>query len=155
MDAIQFLGQEHRKARTELEKVLQAAPAKRGGLWDELSPELEVHEKIENACLYGPLAHDANGKDPALARWQERHGSEVEKVAELMAEIEELDGKDERWLAKVKEVHSSLESHIEQEEGDIFPRIGKVWDRTRLERAGSELERMKAREVGTAPSRRR
>ena len=50
MDAIQFLKQEHQTAKAEFERVLQASPKARGGLWQKLSPELEAHEQIEDAC---------------------------------------------------------------------------------------------------------
>ena len=46
MNAIQFLKQEHRTAKAAFEKVLQASPAKRGDLWEALTPELEAHEEI-------------------------------------------------------------------------------------------------------------
>jgi hypothetical protein len=63
MDAIQFLKQEHKKAKATLKKVLKASPESRGALWTELEPELKAHEQIEDACLYGPLAREAGRTD--------------------------------------------------------------------------------------------
>src|SRR5436189_188405 len=88
MDAIQFLKQEHQTAKAEFEKVLQASPKARGGLWQKLSPELEAHEQIEDACLYEPLSREAGGKDPKLAGWRQRHQDEVDEVEDLISEIE-------------------------------------------------------------------
>ena len=48
MDAIQFLKQEHEKAKAAFAKVLKAAPKTRGQLWTKLQPELEAHEQIES-----------------------------------------------------------------------------------------------------------
>jgi iron-sulfur cluster repair protein YtfE (RIC family) len=144
MDAIQFLKQEHETAKAAFRKI-QAAPGReRGQLWNELKPELEVHEQIEEACLYGPLAKDATGKDSVLATWEGRHAEEVRKVKGIIKEIDALTSQDERWLALVKDVQASLEAHIREEEGTIFPRISQVWDRRRLDRAGAELEQKKA-----------
>src|SRR5215467_11170412 len=56
MDAIQFLKQEHRKAKGAFAGLLEADPDKREELWEELQPELKAHEEIEEACLYGPLS---------------------------------------------------------------------------------------------------
>src|SRR4029077_3726309 len=50
MDAIQFLKQEHKKAKAGIKKVLKASPEDRGDLWTDLEPELEAHEQIEDAC---------------------------------------------------------------------------------------------------------
>jgi hypothetical protein len=60
MDAIQFLKQEHQKAKAAFENVLKAGPASRGQLWTKLQPELETHEQIEDACLYAPLSREGS-----------------------------------------------------------------------------------------------
>jgi hemerythrin-like domain-containing protein len=144
MNAIQFLKQEHRKAKEAFETLLQAPPDERGRLWDALKPELESHEKIEDRCLYEPLSRDAGAKDETLAGWRAQHQAEVEKVEGLIKGIEGLAPGDTRWMSKVREVYASLERHIREEEGKIFPSIGKVWDEDRLRRAGTEMEDMTA-----------
>lgn len=70
MDAIQFLKQEHEKATAAFGKILQAPPDKRAALWAELKPELEAHEELEEACLYGPLSQDVGPKDSKSAAWR-------------------------------------------------------------------------------------
>jgi len=150
MNAIQFLKQEHQTAKAAFEKVLQASAAKRGGLWEELTPELEAHEEIEDACLYEPLARDAGGKDAKLTEWRRKHQSEVDEVEDLLGEIDELDPEDDKWLAKVKKVHESLQHHIQEEEGEIFPRISKVWDEARLTQAGKKMKELKAEKADAA-----
>jgi len=148
MDAIQFLKQEHQKAKSAFEKLLAAAPEDRGARWDELKPELKAHEKIEEQCLYGPIARDG-ASDPALSEWvSDRHQDEVHEVEGLIKETQGLDPEDRRWLATVQQIRSALENHIRQEEQDIFPRIARVWDRTRLEEAGRELQQSKAEKAG-------
>jgi len=85
-----------------------------------------------------------------LAGWRQKHQAEVEKVEGLMKEIERHRPEDQEWLTKVKEVHSSLETHIREEEGEIFPRIGQVWDAARLMRSGQEMSEMKAKKMRAA-----
>ena len=150
MDAIQFLKKEHATAKAAFEGVLHASPAKRGELWEKLSPELEAHEQIEDACLYTPLSRDAAGKDSKLAGLREKHQAEVEKVKGLIEEVDDLDPQDAEWLSTVKEIHTSLETHIKEEEGDIFPRISKVWDEARLKDAGEKMEQMKGKKAAAA-----
>jgi iron-sulfur cluster repair protein YtfE (RIC family) len=153
MNAVQFLLKEHQKAKAEFAKVLKAPADERGDLWEALEPELKLHEQIENACVYEPLSRDAQGSDATLAGWHQEHQHEVEEVEDLLSEIEDLDAEDDEWLDRVKEVHSSLEAHIQEEEGTIFPRMSRVWDEARLERAGQELEEMKSRKAGAAAHR--
>lgn len=148
MNAIEFLQQEHQKAKRAFEKLLAAAPAQRGALWRELKPELKAHEKIEEQCLYGPIARDG-ASDPALSEWvSDRHQDEVYEVEGLIKETEGLDPEGGRWLATVRQIKAALENHIRQEEQDIFPRIGQVWDRTRREEAGREMSQSKAEKAG-------
>jgi Hemerythrin HHE cation binding domain len=144
MDAIQFLKQEHQQAKGAFEKVLEAAPEERGALWRALELELKAHETIEEQCVYGPIARDG-ASDPALSEWvSDRHQDEVYEVEGLIKETEGLDPEDGRWLATVRQIKSALENHIREEEQNIFPRIGRIWDRTRLEEAGREMSASKA-----------
>lgn len=147
MDAIHFLKQEHQKAKTAFKKVLKAAPETRGQQWTALQPELEAHEQIEDACLYEPLARDAGKADPKLAAWRKKHQKEVDKVEGLIEKMAKLDPEDASWLTKLKAVHASLEDHIREEEQDIFPRIGKVWDDKKLKQAGTDMKEMKAEKL--------
>jgi hemerythrin-like domain-containing protein len=148
MDAIQFLKQEHQKAKAAFGKLLEASPAQRGPLWKELQPELKAHEAIEEACLYGPIEEDGPS-DPRLSAWvSERHEEEIGEVEGLIKKTERLDPKDDAWLETIRAIHSALENHIEQEEGEIFPRIGQVWDAKRLARAGEEMSEMKTEKAG-------
>ena len=64
-----------------------------------------------------------------------------------MEDMAALAPEDAPWLAKLKTVHASLAKHIREEEQDIFPRINKAWDETKLEHAGTEMQEMKAKKV--------
>jgi hemerythrin superfamily protein len=150
MNAIRFLKQEHQTAKAAFEKVLRASPEERGDLWDELAPELKAHEQMEDACLYKPLSQDAKGQDQVLTGWRQEHQGEVKKVEALVREIEDLASEDAKWLERVTKVHTSLATHIEEEEAKIFPRIGKVWDEAKLEQAGADMERMKSGKASAA-----
>jgi hemerythrin-like domain-containing protein len=148
MDAIQFLKQEHQKAKAAFGKLLEVPPTQRGALWKELQPELKTHEAIEEACLYGPLADDGPS-DPKLSEWvSDRHEEEVAEVEALIKKTEQLDPTTDAWLGTVRQIHSALENHIKQEEGEIFPRIGQVWDAQRRDRAGEEMKEMHSEKVG-------
>ena len=144
MNAIQFLEREHEKAKAAFGKLMAATPADRGRLWKELQPELKAHEEIEEACLYGPLEQD--GVDDAkLSGWvSDQHEEQVQEVEGLIEQTERLDPKEPSWLATVRKIHDALARHIQQEEGEIFPRIARAWSRDRLEQAGTEMSDMQA-----------
>jgi len=143
MDAIRFVKREHETAREEFTRLEHAARQERAALWRKLKPALEVHEQIEDAALYEPLARDARDRDVQLAEWKDQHARQVKDPERLMHSIDSIDPEDEQWLERVKELRTALEHHIHQEEHEIFPRIALVWNRDRLDRAGADLERMK------------
>jgi iron-sulfur cluster repair protein YtfE (RIC family) len=147
-DAIQFLKQEHQKAKAAFGKLLAAPPARRGELWEEIQPELKAHEEMEDACLYGPLAEE-RPSDAKLSEWvSDRHEEEVAEVESLIEKTKRLDPRDDRWFATIQQIHTALESHIRREEGDIFPRISKAWDHARLAKVAEEMSGMKGDKAG-------
>ena len=150
MQAIQFLKTEHQKAKAGFSKVLQAAPGERRALWEELKPELKTHEQMEDECVYGPVSQDAGRTNATLANWKQRHDTDVKKVESLIGQTEQLDPQDPQWLSTIQQIQSSLEAHIREEENEIFPAIGQVWDSARLERAGQKMSEMKQQKTGRA-----
>jgi len=143
MDAIQFLKQEHRKAKGAFAGLLEADPDKREELWEELQPELKAHEEIEEACLYGPLSEERLS-DSSLSEWvTDEHQEEVDEVENLIEKTLHLDPKDDGWMKIVRQIHTALEAHIRREEDDIFPRISKAWEPEKLEKVGEEMSAMK------------
>jgi iron-sulfur cluster repair protein YtfE (RIC family) len=143
MNAIDFLKAEHRNAKAAFGKLLRAPAQDRDELWEALKPELELHEQIEESCLYIPLAQDAGSKNSELATWVERHREEVDEAEAVIQETDELNPEEPRWMSRIKKIHSSLENHIREEEEEIFPRISGVWDDRRLAQAGREMSEMK------------
>lgn len=145
MNAIQFLEREHEKAKAAFGKLIAAAPADRGRLWKALQPELKAHEEIEEACLYGPIEGEGVD-DEKLTEWvSDLHEEQVSEVEELIEQTEQLDATEPSWLATVRKIHDALAAHIRQEEGEIFPRIGKVWGADRLEKVGVQMSEMQGK----------
>jgi iron-sulfur cluster repair protein YtfE (RIC family) len=145
MDAIQFLKQEHDKAKHMFGQILEAGGEQRGQLWKKLQPELKVHEQMEETALYGPVARDARSDDQELKEWETHHREEVGELESLIQEIDDLDPAEEAWAEKLEEVRETLEHHIEEEEEDIWPKIQQVWDRSKLDEAGKKMEMLKKR----------
>lgn len=143
MDAISFLEQEHRKAKDMFRQIEQARDQQRGSLWSSLKPELKLHEQMEEAHLYGPVAQDSRIQDSSLRDWNRRHQQEVSELESLIQEVSGLDAATAQWLDRIKTVKSTLESHIEEEEQQIWPKIRQSWDQTRLDEAGRKMEAMK------------
>lgn len=140
MDVIQMLKQQHEEAKSAFSKLEQAPAAERGGLWTKLQPELKAHEQYEEQFVYEPIVTDAQGRDATLVSWHEHHQTEVREADGLIAEVGRHDSASETWLAAVRTLKSALERHIQEEEGDIWPRIQQVWPSQKREEVGRQVE---------------
>jgi hemerythrin-like domain-containing protein len=150
MNAIQLLKSEHEKAKQAFEQIQAASANQRAPLWAKLEPELKVHEEMEEVALYGPVAQELGSTDETLKEWHEHHQEEVTEAEALMQEIDGLDSTSDDWVEKVEELQEALEHHIEEEEGDIWPRIQQAWDQSKLESAGQRMEILKRQKTSRA-----
>jgi hemerythrin-like domain-containing protein len=146
MQAIQFLKQEHGKAKAAFQEIEGAPAGQRRGLWMKLHPELALHEKMEEQHLYGPAAREVQ-VDASLAEYETAHHREVQEAEGLIKEINRLDPSGDAWLATVKKLRGALEQHIRQEEQEIWPKIERAWGAARLEEAGRQMAAMKREEA--------
>jgi hemerythrin-like domain-containing protein len=150
MNAIDLLKTEHEKAKQAFEEIQAAGANQRAPLWAKLEPELKVHEEMEEVALYGPVAQALGSTDQTLKQWQEHHRDEVSEAEALIQEIDGLDSTTDDWVEKVEELQDALEHHIEEEEGDIWPRIQQAWDQSKLEDAGQQMEILKRQRTSRA-----
>ena len=150
MNAIHLLKNEHETAKRTVEQILAARADQRAERWAKLQPQLEVHEQIEEAALYGPVAQEVGSRDQSLQDWQEHHHEEVTELEALIQEISGLDPTGDQWMAKIEELQETLEDHVQEEEGDIWPRIQQAWDQSKLERAGEQMETLKRQKMPRA-----
>ena len=149
MQATKFLKEEHGKAKAAFQRLEAAQVSERRALWAKLRPELELHEQMEEAHLYGPVAREVQ-VDRTFADWESVHHHEVQEAEGLIREIGGLDATDPKWLATVKKLRAALEQHIRKEEQEIWPKIEQVWDAGRLEEAGRQMAAMKHEETAAA-----
>ena len=150
MNAIQLLKNEHEKAKQAFEEIQAASASQRAELWAKLEPELKVHEEMEETALYGPVAQEVGSEDETLKEWQGHHQEEVAEAEALIQEIGELDPTADEWMETVEELQQALEHHIQEEEEDIWPRIHQVWDDSKLEKAGEQMETLKRQKMPRA-----
>jgi iron-sulfur cluster repair protein YtfE (RIC family) len=150
MNALELLKNQHETAKRGFGDIEAASPDQRAQLWARLAPELKVHEEMEETALYGPVAQEAGPRDPTLKEWQEHHHEEVTEATALIEEITGVDPTTEEWMELINELKETLEHHIQEEEGNIWPRVEQAWDRSKLEHAGQQMETLKRQKMSRA-----
>ena len=139
MNALEVLKQDHQKVKG-LFKEATGSPDqnKRKELFDKIDTELEIHAHIEETVFYPALETHEELKD-LVAEALEEH----QEVKILLEELEELGSESHDFGSKLQELIESVEHHVEEEEGEMFPKVREVFDESQLEQLGQELESAK------------
>jgi hemerythrin superfamily protein len=145
MDALTLLEQDHQKVKKlmgEIEKTTERGVKTREELFTKLVQELTVHEKIEEQIFY-PAVKDA-AKTKKLEEIVAESFEEHHFVNMVIAEIKETPFEAEEWGAKFSVMMENIEHHaFEEEEGEMFPKVRKLFSKAELEELGSQMEELK------------
>jgi hemerythrin superfamily protein len=140
MDVLTFLKDEHDRAKAIFKKLEDAEGASASRLWGQLSSMLQLHEEMEETLFYPQLKQEEAAKDLILEAYQEHHVLDL-----LMDEINKLKPSAEAWQPKIKVLQENTEHHIEEEEGELFAKVRKIWDADQRAKVGRQMEDMKAK----------
>lgn len=150
MDAITSLREDHRRVEKlfkQFEKLQKddAPAARKRELVGEMIRELSEHAAIEEQVFYPAVRREVeDAVDVVLEGLEEHH-----IVKWTLNELEGMAGDEERFDAKVTVLMESVRHHVEEEEGEMFPKVREVIKRKALQEMGEALEAARA----TAPTR--
>jgi hemerythrin superfamily protein len=135
-DAVSLLIDDHKKVKKlfkEYEKLAKQEDTEgKVEVAMQICEELTVHAQIEEEIFY-PAARDAIGDDDMLNEAEVEHAT----AKDLIAQIQEMSGDDEMYDAKVKVLSEYINHHVEEEEGEMFPKAKKA--KMDLEALGVQL----------------
>jgi hemerythrin-like domain-containing protein len=144
MNAFTLLKEDHDKVAGILEKL--DATTERGiktreELFTQLKTELDIHAEIEEMIFYPELEKHDETRDITLEGIEEHR-----IVKELLAELDALAKDDEVWTAKMTVLKENVEHHVEEEEGEMFPKARKALTEEEIESLGTRLEAAKKKQ---------
>jgi hemerythrin-like domain-containing protein len=138
MDVLKLLKDDHDAIKHLFKQLEEADGARARGLFDEINAKLQLHEELEETLFYPALKQDEAARDIVLEGYQEHHVVDV-----LLEEISQLAPTDEAWQPKVAVLKENTEHHIEEEEGELFPSVRKIWNTETRERVGHQMQQMR------------
>jgi hemerythrin-like domain-containing protein len=137
-----MLTDDHREVKRlldELETTTERGVKTRHELFGRLKEKLSVHEIIEEEIFYPALRDHPKTKEIALEGYEEH-----DVVDSIMGQLESLPVDDETWGAKATVMIENLRHHIEEEEGEMFPKARKVFDADELRELGNRMAARRA-----------
>ena len=122
-DAIALLTNDHQEVKDLFERYQDLAQAdsddeEKKNLAEEICTMLTVHATIEEEIFY-PAARDAIDDESLLNEAEVEHQS----AKDLIAQIQASDPSDALYDAQVKVLGEYVNHHVEEEEGELFPRV--------------------------------
>ena len=141
MNAIQLLKADHEKVSgifEQLEPTTERAQKTREELFGKLKQELDIHAKIEESIFYPAIKQAAETRDIVLEGFEEHH-----VIKMLLNELDSMPVDTEQWTAKLKVLKENVEHHVEEEEGEMFPKAKDVLEEEQIDQLGTQMEEMK------------
>src|SRR3954465_8100689 len=134
MNAIDLLKKQHEEAKELLSALEEAEVEDKEELFEKLADALAMHTAIEEQHFYPATKDDRT--EELLQEAVEEHLSAKRIIAELL----DLPPSGAEFDAKVKVLKEQVEHHIEEEEGELFPKVKKAHSREELEDLGALME---------------
>jgi len=142
MNALEVLKQDHQKVKGLFQEVRTGSDrSKQKELFDKIDTELEIHAHIEETVFYPAIEEHEEFKDMVAEALEEHREAKA-----LLDELEELGADSHDFGSKLQQLMEAVEHHVEEEEGEMFPKIQEVFDEDELEQLGRELEAAKGTE---------
>ncbi|HXJ63733.1 MAG TPA: DUF2188 domain-containing protein [Actinomycetota bacterium] len=142
-DAVEFLMTEHRAVEALFARFEGIRGSDDGAAMESLvadiATELRVHSEIEEAVFY-PAIRRALAEGDELA---DEGLLEHQEVEEGLAEIGQMSAEDAHYEARVMTLINDVRHHVNEEEGEILPKLRLSLGERTLQALGEELQTAK------------
>jgi hemerythrin superfamily protein len=139
-DAITSLRDDHRRVEKlfkQFEKLAEGDDDNaKQGVVAEIVRELSVHAAIEEQVFYPAVRKEVEGAEDTVLEGLEEHHI----VKWTLSELDGMKASEERFKAKVSVLIESVRHHVEEEEGELFPKVREVVKRKALVELGETMD---------------
>lgn len=124
-DAISLLTDDHKKVKKLFKSYEQCSKKDdvdgKLEIAHQIFAELTIHTMIEEEIFY-PAAREAIKDDDMLNEAKVEHDT----AKDLIAQLEEMDGEDPFYDAKMTVLSEYIDHHVKEEEDEMFPKAKKA-----------------------------
>ena len=139
MNAIELLKEDHNRVSRLFQKVKADTEGKNHKkLFEQIREELEIHTHIEETVFYPQIKQEKEIEELVLEGIEEHH-----QVKMFLRELGNLVEDSEKFDPKLKVLMEDVEHHVQEEEGEMFPKLQEAYDEKFLNELGAQLEEEK------------
>ncbi len=136
MDAIKLLKDDHQELRGFFQSYKASdSDGEKHKIFEQIKQKLEVHTHIEEEVFYPEISKKKGLEDITKEGIEEHHVADV-----LVREISKLTRGSEKFEPKMDVLIESTEHHLQEEEGEMFPKVEDKFTNSELEELGSQME---------------
>jgi hemerythrin superfamily protein len=143
MLATDILKQEHREAEQMMTQLQEADGQENGAsyrpIFEKLQKALQMHMRAEEEIFYPAVKNADDLEDQVVEAYDEHAGAKA-----LLVQMNELDPSTEEFQTALTELMASIEHHVGEEEGEMFPTAEKELGSARMQELGKQIEALKA-----------
>jgi hemerythrin superfamily protein len=136
VNAIELLKMQHEEAKKLFNQIEAAEDEEKEELFEQLADALAVHATIEEKHFY-PATKNARTEELLQEAVEEHLGAK-----RLIADLLEMSPEDAQFDAKVAVLKEQVEHHVEEEEGELFPKVKSMFKEDQLDDLGVVMEDM-------------
>jgi len=125
MDAIELLTADHAEVKAmfeEFEALSDRSVASKKKLADKICIALTKHATAEEEIFYPAVREATKENEDLVDEATVEHASAKDLIAQIMS----MDASEDLFDAKVKVLSEQIEHHVEEEEGEMFPKARKA-----------------------------
>lgn len=146
MDALELLKEDHEKVAGLFEQIeTDEDGANQEQLFAQIKQELDVHANAEEKVFYPRLKEIAEMRDITFEAIEEH-----QEIKNLLAELETMSADDDDWEDTISELRDTVEHHVEEEEGEMFPQVREILSQEEINQLGKQLEAEKQKQLKTS-----
>ena len=131
-NVIDVLMQQHREAEQMLTQ-LKGTGGENVALLETAGQDLRIHMKLEEDLLYPFLRNNIPNGNELMAEANKEHSEAKEAIATCESNTGAA------FESALQELTEGIEHHVEEEEGEIFPKMRENIDAQKLEQFGQEV----------------
>jgi iron-sulfur cluster repair protein YtfE (RIC family) len=132
-DVIKLLEQDHREVEDLFAKAEANSGAAKQQVVTKIASELTLHAEVEEAIVY-PAMREA-GLGDLVSEAEQEH----QKVKELVAQLESMDGQTAEVDPTLQELKRNVEHHVQEEESEAFPKFREAVTQDVLQQLADEV----------------